>query len=60
MIVYEKLRGDGVEAILDVFYLQLGDILTKLMEDSISKSDFVLIICTITIEKNPEKQWCIL
>lgn len=41
-----KLRGDGIEAIIDVFYLQPGDILTKFMEDSISKSDFVLIICT--------------
>jgi len=41
-----SLRKDGVEIILDQWDLILGDSLTEFMEASISKSDFVLIICT--------------
>ena len=41
-----SLRKDGVEVILDQWDLILGDSLTEFMETSISKSDYVLIICT--------------
>jgi hypothetical protein len=40
------LRSDGIEAILDKWYLHPGDPITKFMEQSIRDADFVLIVCT--------------
>lgn len=42
----KMLRSDGVEAILDRWYLHPGDPITEFMETNIKNSDFVLIICT--------------
>jgi hypothetical protein len=41
-----QLQHDGVEVVLDQFDALPGDRLTQFMEDAISKTDFVLIICT--------------
>lgn len=42
----ERLRRDAVEVSLDQWDLAPGDRLPRFMEDSIRKSDYVLIICT--------------
>ena len=42
----EQLINDGVNAIIDQYDLTLGDRLPRFMEDSITNSDYVLIICT--------------
>ncbi|NMA50023.1 MAG: TIR domain-containing protein [Tissierellia bacterium] len=42
----DKLREDGVDAILDRYDLLLGDRLPHFMEKSITEADYVLIICT--------------
>lgn len=47
-----ELRQSGVDAFIDDWYLRPGDPITEFMENSISNSDFVLIICT---EKYKEK-----
>jgi len=41
-----SLRDDGVDAILDQWEMAPGDQLPLFMEESIRKSDFVLIVCT--------------
>ena len=41
-----RLRGDRVEALLDVWETRPGDLLTGFMETGIAREDFVLIICT--------------
>jgi hypothetical protein len=40
-----RLRGDGIDAMLDQWEVALGDQLPKYMERSL-RSDFVLVICT--------------
>lgn len=40
------LRADGVETILDKWFLHPGDPITIFMEKGISEADYVLIICT--------------
>ncbi len=47
-----ELRQSGVDAFIDDWYLRPGDPITEFMEKSISRSDFVLIVCT---EKYKEK-----
>ncbi len=42
----ERLRSEGVDAILDRWALAPGDQLPKFMETSIRESDFVVMICT--------------
>lgn len=42
----QKLRSDGIEAILDEWELALGDQLTHFMEKKIQECEYVLIICT--------------
>ena len=42
----EKLRNDGINAILDVWELAPGDHVTHFMEEKIRESKYVLIICT--------------
>lgn len=51
-----SLRKDGVEIILDQWNLILGDSLTEFMESSISKSDYVLIICTPNYKMKADKR----
>ncbi len=41
-----KLRGNGIDAILDQWDLSLGDDVTRFMEDRLSSSERVLVICT--------------
>ena len=41
-----KLRGDGVESILDHWHAVPGDQLPSFMEREIRGNDFVLIVCT--------------
>lgn len=41
-----KLRHDGIDVILDQWDLSLGDDITKFMEDGLSSSDRVILICT--------------
>ena len=41
-----RLRHDGVDVILDQWDLSLGVDVTKFMEDNLSQSDRVLLICS--------------
>jgi hypothetical protein len=41
-----KLRHDGIDVTLDQWDLSLGDDITKFMEDGLSLSDRVILICT--------------
>lgn len=41
-----RLRGDGVETVLDQWELAPGDQLPRFMERAVRESDFVLIVCT--------------
>lgn len=41
-----RLRFNGVEVILDQWYVAPGDSLPEFMENSVSASDFVLVVCT--------------
>lgn len=41
-----RLRGEGVETILDQWHTALGDQLPEFMEREIRENDYVLIICT--------------
>ncbi len=41
-----RLRGDGIDAVLDQWDLSPGDDVTKFMEDGLGQSDRVLVICT--------------
>lgn len=49
-----RLRTDGINAILDRWELHPGDELTVFMERSINESDFVLIICTPNYAKKAD------
>lgn len=49
-----ELCKDGVDVILDYWDLKSGESLTKFMEDSICKSDYVLIICTPKYKKRAD------
>lgn len=42
----DRLLSDGIDATVDQYDLTLGDRLPHFMEQSISNSDYVLIICT--------------
>ena len=41
-----RLRGDGIDAVLDQWDLNLGDDVTQFMEAGVSGSDRVLVVCT--------------
>jgi len=43
-----KLRGDGIETILDQWHLVPGEQLPEFMEREIRNNDYILIICTPT------------
>lgn len=49
-----RLLSDGIEATVDQYDLTLGDRLPHFMEQSISNSDYVLIICTPTYKSKSD------
>lgn len=52
----DRLRSDGVEVHLDQSDLVPGDRLPKFMEEQITSSDYVLIICTPAYKKKANKR----
>jgi len=52
----EKLRVDGIEAILDQWSLVPGDQLPEFMEKAVRESNFVLIICTHKYKDKSDKR----
>ncbi|MCX5971931.1 MAG: toll/interleukin-1 receptor domain-containing protein [Coprothermobacterota bacterium] len=52
----ERLRGDGVETILDQWALVPGDQLPKFMEEAVRQSDYVLIICTARYKERSDNR----
>ena len=50
----DRLLSDGIEATVDQYDLTLGDRLPHFMEQSISNSDYVLIICTPTYKSKSD------
>lgn len=51
-----RLRGDGVETVLDQWELVPGDQLPQFMERAVRDSDFVLVICTPEYKKRSDKR----
>lgn len=51
-----KLRGDGINATLDIWELAPGDQLTHFMEREIRESKYVLIICTPSYRKKSNQR----
>lgn len=47
----ERLRGDGVETILDQWHTAPGDQLPEFMERAVRTNQFVLIVCTPTYRR---------
>ena len=52
----DSLIENGVDAYLDQYDLELGDRLPKFMENKITDSDFVLIICTEDYKKKADNR----
>ena len=52
----DSLIENGVDAHLDQYDLELGDRLPKYMENQITNSDFVLIICTENYKKKADNR----
>lgn len=52
----DSLIENGVDADLDQYDLELGDRLTEFMENKITNSDFVLIICTENYKKKADSR----
>lgn len=52
----DRLLSDGIEATVDQYDLTLGDRLPHFMEQSISNSDYVLIICTPTYKSKSDSR----
>lgn len=51
-----RLRKDGIETILDQWEVNLGDEITKFMEESIREHDRVLAICTPKYKEKADKR----
>jgi len=49
-----RLRGDGVETVLDQWHVAPGDQLPAFMEKAVRDSDFVLIVCTPRYKERSE------
>ena len=54
--IAERLRGDGVEAMLDQWVTAPGDQLPAFMESSVRGSDFVVSVCTPRYKERSEKR----
>lgn len=52
----DKLLENGVNASIDQYDLELGDRLPQFMEQQISESDFVLIVCTKTYKMKADNR----
>ncbi len=52
----DSLLANGIDATLDQYDLSLGDRLPQFMEQSITESDYVLIICTPTYKAKSDKR----
>lgn len=50
------LRNDGIDAILDTWYIHPGDPITEFMETGLREADFVLIICTEYYKQKSDKR----
>ena len=51
-----RLRSDGIDIILDQWHLIPGDQLPEFMEQSIRKSNYVLIVCTHKYKERSDKR----
>lgn len=51
-----RLRGDGVETILDQWHLVPGDQLPAFMEKAVRESDHVLIVCTPRYKERSDRR----
>lgn len=51
-----RLRGDGVEVILDQWHAVPGDQLPEFMEREIRENDYVLIICTTNYKQKSDNR----
>jgi hypothetical protein len=51
-----RLRGDGVETVLDQWHLIPGDQLPAFMEKAVRESDYVLIVCTPRYKDRSERR----
>ena len=52
----ERLRGNGVETILDQWEMVPGDQATEFMEGAIRDNDFVVIVCTPTYKERSDER----
>lgn len=52
----DRLLQNGIEATLDQYDLELGDRLPQFMEQSVSGSDYVLVICTPTYKQKADQR----
>lgn len=50
----DRLLADGIEVTVDQYDLTLGDRLPQFMEQSVSRVDYVLIICTPTYKNKSD------
>lgn len=51
-----RLLQNGIEATLDQYDLELGDRLPQFMEQSVSESDYVLVICTPIYKQKADRR----
>jgi hypothetical protein len=51
-----RLRGDGVETVLDQWHVVPGDQLPAFMEKAVRESDHVLIVCTPRYKERSERR----
>lgn len=51
-----RLRGDGVETVLDQWHVVPGDQLPAFMEKAVRESDYVLIVCTPRYKDRSERR----
>jgi hypothetical protein len=52
----ERLRGDGIDAMLDQWAAIPGDQLPAFMEQALGSHDYVLIICTPRYKERSERR----
>ena len=52
----DRLRSDGIDAILDQYDLALGDMIPHFMEKGISESDYVLVLVTKQFSKKADER----
>ena len=51
-----RLKGNGLEVVVDRWNLKLGDSITRFMETAVESCDFVLLICTPQYKLRAEKR----